>query len=106
MQEINNNIIAEQNDPIFNDYIENYNPQYKKQFYNIIKDNIYNRFSDRKSNYNNLSKMLYLELLDYTFKHLNEHQQKIYIFNSEFIDKKNFNTQLEDYKNKFNKGSI
>lgn len=98
-KDINKAIITDANDKTFNDYIEDYTHK-KKVFYNIAKDNIYNRYNDRKDNFKTISKMLNLELLDYTFKHLNEHQQKIFFFNSDLIDKAHFSDQLKEYKDR------
>lgn len=95
---INETITTDTTNTSFNNYILNYDNKIKKMFYNLIKDGIYRRYAER-NDYNHLSKMLEIELLDYTFKRLNEHQQKIYIFNSEYINKADIEKQLEDYEN-------
>lgn len=100
-KEINDRIITEQNDKTFNDFITDFSKQNKKTFYNLIKDNIYKKYADVNNTYNHIAKMLDLELLDFTFKHLNDHQLKIYIFNSDYINKINFTAQIEEYKKRF-----
>lgn len=78
LKNINDTITTDTSNTSFNNYIINYDSKIKKMFYNLIKDGIYRRYAER-NDYNHLSKMLEIELLDYTFKRLNEHQQKIYI---------------------------
>lgn len=98
LKNINDTITTDTSNTSFNNYIINYDSKIKKMFYNLIKDGIYRRYAER-NDYNHLSKMLEIKLLDYTFKRLNEHQQKIYIFNSDYINKKDIEKQLEDYEN-------